>query len=32
MGNSYTIIVGKPAGKRSVERIMHGWGDNKTLL
>jgi hypothetical protein len=26
--NAYTILVGKPAGKRPLGRLIHRWGDN----
>jgi hypothetical protein len=26
--NAYTIFVGKPEGKRPIERPRHGWEDN----
>jgi hypothetical protein len=28
MRNAYTILVGKPEGKRSLERSRRRWGDN----
>jgi hypothetical protein len=31
MKNSYTILVGKPEGKRSLGRFRHSWEDNTRM-